>query len=86
MISSSRALEDICKGESFIYFNLGRNRFFRGDFDSVQFLERFTKIWGRKAKKLRAKGFGARVPEGCKRIEIEGIQSNKLFSCFPKIG
>ena len=44
---------------------LGRNGFFRGDFDSVQFPGRFTKIWGRKAKKPKAKDFWARVPEGC---------------------
>ena len=50
---------------------LGRNRFFRGDFDSVQFTGRFTKIWGRKAKKLRAKGFGARVPEGCLNAVVD---------------
>ena len=53
---SSRALEDICKGESFNHFNLAAKKIFQG---------RFTKLWGRKAKKPRAKGFGARVPEGC---------------------
>ena len=36
---------------------LGRNRFFRGDFDSVQFTGPFTNVWGRKAKNS-----GRRVP------------------------
>ena len=54
-----------------------------GDFDSVQFPGRFTKIWGRKAKKPRAKGFGARVPEGCKMFrqfndDISKAEINRL--------
>ena len=58
---SSRALEDIARAKVLSILTLGRNR----SFDFVQFPGRFTKIWGRKAKNPRAKGFGARVPEGC---------------------
>ena len=77
---SSRTLEDICKGESLSILPLGRNRFFRGDFDSVKFPGRFTKIWGRKAKKPRAKSFGERVPEGGGG-EVMGPALNFVLVC-----
>ena len=66
-LESFRALNDICKGKSFIHFNLGRNRFFSGDFDSVQFQLSIYQNLGAKAKIPRAKGSGARLP-GCENV------------------
>ena len=54
-----------------LILTLGRNRFFGGDFDSVQFPGRFTKIWARKAKNLGRRVSGRECQRGVLKLHNE---------------